>query len=68
LKGIIEMKDLFESDLSFKEIRLGNHIYADKTEYIYKMLDDKPTPNSCFLSRPRRFGKTLLLDTTEVLF
>jgi hypothetical protein len=62
------MKDLFESDLSFKEIRQGNHIYADKTEYIYKILNGKPTLNSCFLSRPRRFGKTLLLDTIEELF
>ncbi|MDR1037151.1 MAG: AAA family ATPase [Deltaproteobacteria bacterium] len=61
------MKKLFKNDLSFKQIRQGNFIYADKTEYIYNLLKDEPT-NFCFLSRPRRFGKTLLLNTIKELF
>jgi hypothetical protein len=65
---IMVTKDLFESDLGFKKIRQDNLIYADKTEYIYKILNGKPTINCCFLSRPRRFGKTLLLDTIHELF
>ncbi|MDR1035214.1 MAG: ATP-binding protein [Deltaproteobacteria bacterium] len=65
---IMETKNLFQADLTFKQIRQGNHIYADKTEYIYNILNGKPTLNCCFLSRPRRFGKTLLLDTIGELF
>lgn len=50
---------------SFHTLRLGNRIYVDKTEQIYKIcqLDDK-----IFLSRPRRFGKSLLVSTFESLF
>jgi hypothetical protein len=62
------MQYLFESDLTFRQIRQGNYIYADKTEYIHKILNGKPTINCCFLVRPRRFGKTLLLDTIGELF
>ncbi|MDR1036924.1 MAG: AAA family ATPase [Deltaproteobacteria bacterium] len=54
-------------DLTFREIIQGNFIYADKTGYIYDILKDNPT-SFCFLSRPRRFGKTLLLNTLEELF
>ncbi|MDR1042133.1 MAG: ATP-binding protein [Deltaproteobacteria bacterium] len=50
---------------SFRKIIQGNYIYADKTEYIHKMIENF---DSCFLSRPRRFGKTLLLDTIAELF
>lgn len=53
--------------MTFREIRQGNFIYADKTKYINDILQEGP--NSCFfLSRPRRFGKTLLLNTIEELF
>jgi hypothetical protein len=58
-------KELMFGDPSFREIREGNILYADKTEYIHKMLN---TSKCCFLSRPRRFGKTLLLDTIDALF
>jgi hypothetical protein len=50
---------------SFRKIIEGNYLYADKTEYIYRLLSGY---DSCFLSRPRRFGKTLLLDTIQELF
>ncbi|MDR1036046.1 MAG: AAA family ATPase [Deltaproteobacteria bacterium] len=62
-----EMKQLTLGDLSFQRIREGNYIYADKTEYIYNMLAGNRF-NNCFLSRPRRFGKTLLLTTIRELF
>ncbi|MDR1037379.1 MAG: AAA family ATPase [Deltaproteobacteria bacterium] len=63
----MEMGKIFQDDLSFREIIQGNFIYADKTGYIYDILKDDPT-NFCFLSRPRRFGKTLLLNTLAELF
>ncbi|NPA12170.1 MAG: AAA family ATPase, partial [Epsilonproteobacteria bacterium] len=50
---------------NFEEIRKENYIYADKTEEIYNLI----TPYKyAFLSRPRRFGKSLLLDTMKCLF
>ncbi|MDR1312368.1 MAG: AAA family ATPase, partial [Deltaproteobacteria bacterium] len=54
----MEQKRLIIADSTFKEIILGNQLYADKTEYIHDMLNRF---KCCFLSRPRRFGKTLLL-------
>ncbi|MGB5686757.1 MAG: AAA family ATPase, partial [Candidatus Electrothrix sp.] len=42
-----------------------NFIYVDKTELIYKLIDDG---KYYFLSRPRRFGKSLLVDTIKELF
>ncbi|MDR1041489.1 MAG: AAA family ATPase [Deltaproteobacteria bacterium] len=52
-------------DPSFREIREGDFLYADKTEYIYDMIKFS---KYYFLSRPRRFGKTLLIDTVDELF
>jgi len=49
----------------FKELIQGNFIYVDKTEYIYKLIN---TGKYYFLSRPRRFGKSLLLSTIRYLF
>ena len=44
---------------SFSEIRENNYLYVDKTPFIASLDEQK----YYFLSRPRRFGKTLLLDT-----
>ncbi|MDR1607476.1 MAG: AAA family ATPase [Deltaproteobacteria bacterium] len=52
-------------DQSFAQIRDEGLLYADKTEYIYKLL--KSAKQNYFLSRPRRFGKTLLLHTINEL-
>ncbi len=50
---------------AFEKIRQDDYIYIDKTEYIYNLV----TQNSYyFLSRPRRFGKSMLLSTIEALF
>ncbi len=49
---------------SFPEIRNGNYIYVDKTMYIPHLLLGK----YYFLSRPRRFGKSLFLSTLESYF
>ena len=50
---------------SFEKIREGGYVYVDKTEYICELLKQK----CCyFLSRPRRFGKSLFLSTLEAYF
>lgn len=46
---------------TFEEIRQNNYLYIDKTEYIYCMTHT--SGKYFFLSRPRRFGKSLLLST-----
>ena len=57
------MKDI-SSTGSFIDFTLENFIYVDKTEYIPKLLKLKRV----FISRPRRFGKSLTLDTIATLF
>ena len=50
---------------SFEEIRNGGYVYVDKTALIHRMTS---TGKYYFLSRPRRFGKSLLLSTMEAYF
>ncbi|MDE7420555.1 MAG: AAA family ATPase [Muribaculaceae bacterium] len=50
---------------SFSEIITGGYVYVDKTMYVRKMID---TGKYYFLSRPRRFGKSLFLTTLEAYF
>lgn len=50
---------------SFEDLRLNNYIYIDKTKYIYKLANEG---KYYFLSRPRRFGKSLLISTMEAYF
>ena len=51
---------------SFAQMREGNELYIDKTAHIADMLDH--AGRYCFLVRPRRFGKSLLVSTLEHLF
>ena len=51
---------------TFSEIREKNQLYIDKTEYIYRMTHGNM--KYVFLSRPRRFGKTLNMDMIRVFF
>ena len=50
---------------NFREIREQNCYYVDKTAYIWQLLNEG---KHYFLSRPRRFGKSLFLDTLKELF
>jgi hypothetical protein len=50
---------------SFEEIRNNGYLYVDKTEYIHRLVT---TGKIYFLSRPRRFGKSLTISTLEALF
>ncbi len=47
---------------NFEKIRLGDYIYIDKTDMVYKLVNEG---SYYFLSRPRRFGKSLLISTIE---
>ncbi|TWI73298.1 putative AAA-ATPase, partial [Treponema putidum] len=50
---------------SFEVLRKENFIYVDKTELIWKLVNESRVH---FLSRPRRFGKSLLLSTLKAYF
>ena len=54
------MQDLSIGTQTFKQLREETRIYVDKTRYAYEVLTK---PNAYFLSRPRRFGKSLFLST-----
>lgn len=51
---------------TFERIRKEDRLYIDKTEYIYRMTHSDSV--YCFLSRPRRFGKSLLVTTLKSYF
>lgn len=59
------MKKLGLGIQTFSEFKAKNLVYVDKTELIHKLIDDG---KYYFLSRPRRFGKSLLVDTLKELF
>ena len=50
---------------TFEKLREGGYLYVDKTAFIWKIAS---TETPYFLSRPRRFGKSLLLSTFEAYF
>ena len=51
---------------SFEEIRKGGYLYVDKTDIIWQLANRGKKYN--YLSRPRRFGKSVLVDTLEAFF
>lgn len=50
---------------NFEKIRMGGYFYIDKTALLYQLVK---TGSYYFLSRPRRFGKSLLISTLEAYF
>ncbi|MBR2215375.1 MAG: ATP-binding protein [Selenomonadaceae bacterium] len=50
---------------SFEKLISSNFVYVDKTEYVYRLASEEST---YFLSRPRRFGKSLFLSTLKAYF
>ena len=49
---------------TFEKIIKDNYVYVDKTDLVYDLVQE----HVCFLSRPRRFGKSLLISTLEAYF
>ncbi len=50
---------------TFKNVIEGNYVYVDKTDLVYELVHAN---KYCFLSRPRRFGKSLLVTTLKAYF
>ena len=50
---------------SFEDLRKRNYIYVDKTDYLYRLVNQG---KSFFLARPRRFGKSLMCNTLRAYF
>ena len=63
--GISDRRRLPIGIQTFREIREENYYYVDKTTHIRRLIDEG---KHYFLSRPRRFGKSLFLDTLKELF
>ena len=59
------MKKLGLGIQEFSKLRENNLIYVDKTKIIHKLIENG---GYYFLSRPRRFGKSLLVNTLEAIF
>ena len=59
------MKDLPIGIQTFKKMRENDYVYVDKTQFVYNIAQKE---SNSFLSRPRRFGKSLLLETFRELF
>ena len=51
---------------SFRKIREENCVYVDKTDLVWKLVNSGKTYH--YLSRPRRFGKSVLVDTLQAYF
>ncbi|HRJ15236.1 MAG TPA: AAA family ATPase, partial [Saprospiraceae bacterium] len=49
----------------FRKIRENDFLYVDKTQYIHKMVSQS---GAFFLSRPRRFGKSITITTLQELY
>ena len=60
------MKDITSSVYNFEDLIQGNFLYVDKTEFIWQLI--RPAKGMYFLSRPRRFGKSLTVSTLKAVF
>ena len=64
---MIQQRQLYPIGIqTFSEIRGKGYLYIDKTEYVYRMTHSDS--KYVFLSRPRRFGKSLLASTLHAYF
>ena len=52
---------------NFERLITRNHIYVDKTKHLYNLINEN-YGYLFFLSRPRRFGKSLMLSTIRAIF
>ena len=60
------MKRLTSSVYTFDSLITGEYLYVDKTEYIWNLIEQPK--GIYFMSRPRRFGKSLTISTLEAVF
>lgn len=62
---MVIMKKLPIGISGLSEIITNDYVYVDKTRHVYNLVDNG---KYYFLSRPRRFGKSLLVDTLKQAF
>ena len=62
----MELQKLSTGQQDFTIIRNTSRIYVDKTFFIYRLMNENT--NFFFLSRPRRFGKSLFINTLKEVF
>jgi len=60
------MKHINTSIYTFENLIKGNLLYVDKTQYMYKLVS--AVGGQYFLSRPRRFGKSITVSTLDAIF
>ncbi len=60
------MKDITTSCFSFEDVIKDGNVYVDKTDLLAKLV--KKNRGQYFISRPRRFGKSLMLSTLQCMF
>ena len=66
--GDREMEPRIAQDIAdFRKLRENGCVYVDKTAILHELVCD-PTRSLYFISRPRRFGKSLMLSTLECIF
>ena len=63
---VIQIRVFHRYSITYEEIITRNLLYVDKTEYVYRMTHSGG--KHFFLSRPRRFGKSLLVSTFKSYF
>ena len=62
-----QLQPLTSQYASFEKMRQNNYLYIDKTAWLHRLITDTEG-NAFFISRPRRFGKSLMLSTLEAIF
>ena len=62
----MQLRPIMTANGSFEKLRQGGYLYVDKTAYLLSLV--RQDGNMFFLSRPRRFGKTLTVSTLEAIF
>lgn len=63
-----KLKPITVDSRPFSELIRGGYLYVDKTRYIYSLVENGSESKYWFLSRPRRQGKSLLVDILYNLF
>lgn len=65
---IEDMKGIQTTTSGFEEFIREDDVYVDKTKYVYSLVGPKQRGRFFFISRPRRFGKSLMCSTLKELF
>ena len=68
MQSMIRSKQLGLNCSIFEDFTTENRVYVDKTKYIYNLITARDKKHFYFVSRPRRFGKSLFISTLKALF